>query len=390
MWTIAMKDLRLRWKDKRGLITMLLMPILLTAILGSALGGNFGEDASMPDTIVGVTFDEQDSITNQWVDDVLPSDEVTVTSFENSQQVEAALQERAIDVGVVLPENWGEQMDTSDVKVWTDPEKTIQASIVHSMLTSFVDRAQAVSTTTNLFASTIAGVEGVDVEGATEAVVADLAAVAESEGMSVRAGEEGQASLTGMQYYAAAMGVMFVLFNATVGARSVLEERHTQTLARLAMTPIRPFSIIAGKFLGTLFYSLLQFFLFLIVTYLFFDVSWGADLGQVLVVVLTYGIAVSGLAMMLSSVVKQEKTVDAVGGIGVQVLALLGGSMIPIAAFPDVLQTVSNAIPNKWALDGFLTVMTGTTWTELILPTSLLLVFGVVCLWMGSMKLKLR
>ena len=390
MWTIAMKDLRLRWKDKRGLITMLFMPILLTAILGSALGGNFGEDASMPDTIVGVSFDEQDSITSQWVDDVLPSDEVTVTHFENSQQVEAALQERSIDVGVVLPENWGEQMDASEVKVWTDPVKTIQASIVHSMLTSFVDRAQAVSTTTNLVASTIAGVEGVDVESATEAVVADLTAVAESEGTSVRAGEEGQASLTGMQYYAAAMGVMFVLFNATIGARSVLEERHTQTLARLAMTPVRPFPIIAGKFLGTLFYSLLQFFLFLIVTYLFFDVSWGADLGQVFVVVLTYGIAVSGLAMMLSSVVKQEKNVDAVGGIGVQVLALLGGSMIPIAAFPNVLQTVSHAIPNKWALDGFLSVMTGTTWNELILPTSLLLVFGLISLWMGSMKLKLR
>ncbi|MBA2175883.1 ABC transporter permease [Halobacillus locisalis] len=390
MWTIAMKDLRLRWKDKRGLITMLLMPILLTAILGSALGGNFGEDSSMPDTVVGVAFDEVDQMTDQWVNEVLPNDEVTVTAFENGQELEVALQEKAIDVGVVLPENWGQQMSESEVKVWTDPEKTIQASIVHSMLTSFVDRIQSVSATANVFAFEMGAEGGVDVESATEEVMADLRAVAGAEGTSVRAAEEGQASLTGMQYYAAAMGVMFILFNATIGARSVLEERHTQTLARIAMTPIRPFPVMVGKFLGTLFYSLLQFLLFLIATYLFFDVSWGESPGQVLAVGVAYGVAVSGLAMMLASVIKEEKTIDAVGGIGVQVLALLGGSMIPIAAFPDILQTVSNAIPNKWALDGFISVMTGTTWTELILPTSLLLAFGLLCLWMGSMRLKLQ
>lgn len=41
------------------------------------------------------------------------------------------------------------------------------------------------------------------------------------------------------------------------------------------------------------------------------------------------------------------------GGIGIQILAILGGSMLPIYVFPDTLQTIANVAPNKWALTSF-------------------------------------
>lgn len=53
---------------------------------------------------------------------------------------------------------------------------------------------------------------------------------------------------------------------------------------------------------------------------------------------------------------------DSIGGIGVQVLALLGGSMIPLALFPEALQQLAVIAPNKWALGGFLDIMNGTQW----------------------------
>ncbi|TGB01010.1 ABC transporter permease [Halobacillus salinus] len=390
MFTIAMKDLALRLKDRRSLVMMLLMPLVLTAILGSALGGNFGDDASMPATTVGVAYDTEDERTNQWVDGVLPSEDVTVVSFDNGGEVENAMNKGEVDVGVLLPNEWGEKLGTADVTVLTDPDKTLQASIIESMLTSYIDRVQAVTETTDRFATALAEAGDVEVAAAAGGFSTTAISIAEQDSIQLASGEKGEQTLNGMQYYAAAMGVMFLLFNATVGARSILQERHTQTLARLAMTPVRSYHIIGGKFLGTLSFTLVQFSLFLAATYFMFQVSWGENLWQVSFIVVAYAIAVSGLAMMLASLVKEEKTADSIGGIGVQILALLGGSMIPVAAFPGAIQSISNVIPNKWALDSFLEIMTGTAWGDLYMPAALLVLFGAACLGVGATRLQVR
>ena len=41
------------------------------------------------------------------------------------------------------------------------------------------------------------------------------------------------------------------------------------------------------------------------------------------------------------------------GGIGIQILAILGGSMLPIYVFPDTLQTVANIAPINGHLRAF-------------------------------------
>ena len=99
-----------------------------------------------------------------------------------------------------------------------------------------------------------------------------------------------------MQYYAAAMLVMFLLYNITVGAKSVVTEQRTETLARLFSTPTSSFSILFGKFLGTLLFACIQFGIFIVATHFMFHVEWGADVSQIVVLGISYAICVSGLS----------------------------------------------------------------------------------------------
>nr|MBR9646626.1 ABC transporter permease [Streptococcus sp. 11-4097] len=80
-----------------------------------------------------------------------------------------------------------------------------------------------------------------------------------------------------------------------------------------------------------------------------------------------YAICVSGLSMLIAAFIREEKMADVMGGIGIQILAILGGSMLPIYVFPDTLQTIANVAPNKWALTSFLNIMSGTSW-DVLLP----------------------
>ncbi len=49
---VAWKDVKIRIIDRRGVMMMLLMPLLLTAILGSALSNIF-DNGGLPKTVIG-------------------------------------------------------------------------------------------------------------------------------------------------------------------------------------------------------------------------------------------------------------------------------------------------------------------------------------------------
>src|SRR5690606_20703415 len=52
-------------------------------------------------------------------------------------------------------------------------------------------------------------------------------------------------------YFAASMAIFFLFFTAQFGVLSLLTERREGTLPRLVAAPIRPWSIVAGKAIGS-------------------------------------------------------------------------------------------------------------------------------------------
>lgn len=402
MFTIAWKDIRIRLKDRKSFITLLLMPIVLTAILGSALSGAFSENGSLPELTAGVVVPSQDELSDQFLHDTLQGEElkdsITLKNFKTESDLRDAIEDGKVDAGLVIPNGWGDGIvngETVPVKLIKDPGKDIQYTILSTITESFTNRVATVSAATRTMGQELGSAvpvsnQNIDLSAAMKDLSEKLSTIADSKENGVITQKDGKEPLSGMQYYAAAMGVMFILFNTTIGAKTILQERNTDTLARLMVSPIRHSSIMGGKFLGTLSFTILQFTVFIIATRLLFGVDWGSNGWQLLLLGLAYSVTVSGLAMLLAGFLTDEKTADSIGGIGVQVLALLGGSMIPLASFPDALQKFASIAPNKWALGGFLDIMNGTSWNSLVLPVTVLVLSGLLALWIGSLKLKLR
>jgi ABC-2 type transport system permease protein len=402
MFTIAWKDLKIRLRDRKSFITLLLMPIVLTAILGSALSGVFGESGALPEMTVGAVVNSTDEVTVQFLNKVLQGkdfrDSITLKEFKTEADLKKALEHQQIDSGVLFPAGWGEGLlkgESKQVTILKDPEKEIQAAILSSITESFIDRVTSVSIASRTVVEELTTAvpvsnQNINFSELVTDLTAELSNVAESNVNRVTMKKDGEEPISGMQYYAAAMGVMFILFNTTIGAKTIIQERNTETLARLMNSPIRHSSIMAGKFLGTLSFTFLQSIVFVIATYYLFGVAWGSNVWQLIVIGLAYSVSVSGLSMIIAGFITEEKTADTIGGIGVQILALLGGSMIPLAAFPSVLQQSANIAPNKWALDSLLDIMNGTSWNTLVMPITILMLSGLAALLVGSMKLKHR
>jgi ABC-2 type transport system permease protein len=397
-FTIAWKDFTIRLKDRKGFMLMILMPLLLTAILGAALGGAMGDaSTTFPKTTVGVFLQDRDPLSKQFINEVLQSKDlksyIKVKKEGSQKALEDQIKKGSVDVAIVFPKGWSQDLNNGklkNLKVLADPGKSIQADIVQSIAKTYSDRVQTVAVATKDILTQPVSAPPSNMATLSQNVVKDMRKTAGEQLNAVKDQSVGKKSVSGMQYYAAGMAAMFLLFNMTVGAKSFLNERESQTLARLLSTPVTKTNIILGKFLGTLYFAVAQFLIFMFATRFLFGVDWGKNTLQTIAIGISFAIAVSGLSMLIASLIKTEKSADLVGGMGVQILAVLGGSMVPITIFPDVLRKVAHIAPNTWALTSFVDIMGGTPWTTLMLPIGVLILIGVAAITIGTWRLQAR
>lgn len=404
IWVIAWKDTLIRLRDRRGLMIMFMMPILLTLILGSALSGVMdGGENTLPEMTVAVYDGDGGDVSKGLLEGVLQSDglkeKVTLVKKTTSDEVRQMVESGQASSGIVIPAGLTQSLvdgKTVKIQVLEDPGKATAGQIIRSMVTAYTSRVATVSGSTWEVMSDLAQAVPTMTGGtnqiaqAAERLVADLRKTAAAPKTEIVETPIGEKSVSAKQYYAAAMSAMFMLFNAAIGAKLILNERTTETLARMLSTPTSKMRILLGKFFGTLLFSVIQFAVMVVATRFIFDVDWGDQIGQVFAVGVMYAVAVAGLSMAVASIIASERAADLVSGVGVQICAVLGGSMVPIAQFPDTLQKVALFTPNTWALNSFVEIMSGTTWQALALPMMVLFAIGAAALMVGTWRLAAR
>ncbi|WP_407408477.1 ABC transporter permease [Peribacillus sp.] len=390
---IAWKDFKIRAMDRRGFMTMLIMPLILTLILGMALKDIFGGDEGFRETSVGLYVDKKDPMADALKQDVLEKTEfLTLKTVDSEEKLKEMVKKEEVEVGILIPAEWGANLD--EAVLYSNQDTQLKATVVESIISSFTERVQTISKTSEAVMKNATQTQAVATgEGAGKETAERVSMeLTESGKVDMEVGNQsvGETSISSMQYYAAAMLVMFLLFNVTLGAKSMIQERHIDTLARLNSAPMNQYSILIGKFLGTLYFAFIQLLLFYVATSLFFNVNWGESRGQVVAFGFMYSVAVAGLSMLLAAFIKREKTADLISGIGIQLFAIVGGSMLPIYSFPERLKMIAALTPNNWALTGFLDIMSGVGWRGLLMPFSVLGLIGLISMLIGAWRLRGR
>jgi ABC-2 type transport system permease protein len=394
MW-IAWKDVKIRIRDRKGFLLSILMPLIFIAILGMALSNVMDPGTnSMPHIKLAVHNDDAGKISTTLIDQVFQSkDLMPYFTLENEPSVEGVkrkVESGQADVGICIPANFTDALQKGllpNLEILQDPGKTLMGQIVTTIVTSYIDRVHAVVAASQAVVQSIASTH-TPLDRVVQQVLNEIQKRAMQPNVTVKDQIAGAKPISAIQYYAVAQAVMFLLFNASAGAESFLNERSAQTFARLSCTPTRKSTILLGKFFGTLFFSVLQFAVLLVATRLFFGVSWGDQPLQTFVIGIVYSVAISGFALLLAAFLEDEKAADFVISVGVYLLSALGGSMIPIYLFPEVMRTLAHVSPNTWALTSFLDIMAGTSWRSLMIPISVLLGMGMAALTFGTLRLR--
>jgi len=161
-----------------------------------------------------------------------------------------------------------------------------------------------------------------------------------------------------ISYYAAGIGVMFLLFSMAGAGGSLLEEQEQGTLERLLSSSVGMGRLLACNWA---FFAVVGF-LQLLVMFTFAALVFGLDLfalrtfaGFVVMTGVTAA-AASAFGIVLATICRSRAQLSALSTIVILVMSALGGSMVPRFIMPDFMETTSLFTFNGWALDGYLKV----------------------------------
>ncbi len=355
---IALKDVLLLLKDKKALLTLLVTPLALTLVLGMALGSMWS--AETPPSRVLYQNDDQGEWGAFLFEEVftLPAlkDRFNLEETDDLGAAKDLVQRGRATALIHIPDGFSRAIaegGQANVSVWGDPGSTIRVQYLQAVVERF-----AVELSSRRVIFETLGDLALPV-GALYEQVEQLLTELEVETVFEDGFDRTAAQSTApaaMDYYAAAMGVMYLLFTANAVAGKFVQERQDKTLARMLQSPVSRRQIILGKFIGIFLTGILQFAIIILAGRFVFGVSWGHPIGVAILAAATV-CGATGIGLMIASFARTASAADAAGTFIILTMSALGGSMFPIFAMPPLMQTLTKITLNSWAMEGFMKLM---------------------------------
>src|SRR6056297_868842 len=406
MINIFLKDLKLFFSDKKTLASIILMPIILTTILSFALSGSFGEAGSDWILNIGVVKEyDKNSEENQFEEfnpdkiffqDYLGNEEIKkFLSYEVMSKKEGLkkLGNKEISSLVILPKNYMYDMyintftnfrNKLEIEVISHPDMNYSGSITRELMKNFNSIISSIIISKNVYFESVSPYLSSQQIGDK---IPEILSSNEYKNDEINIEErrlDSKNYISSFAYYTVAMLAMFVLFVSSYGGKFILDEKRNNTFQRQIVSGKILQEILLGKFLMMATMVLIQSSVMIGFSKFVFKINW-INLPQIILITILSSLMVSSLGLVITVITLKTnnyKASDAFSSGVVQILALFGGSYIPLEIMPKFIGALGKYTPNGALLKAYIKTLEGygfSNITEHILVLIVnILVFSII------------
>lgn len=343
---ITRSELSRTARDRTAMFFVVLLPVVIIVVIGST----FGADESVA---VGVVDRDGSGSSRRLVAALDEAGGVEVETYGSRDTLRRDIRTGTVDAGVVVPAGYGAALDAGDdarVELIADPTSGTAAAVQASVRAAVGDEGVVVAA-----GRAAAAAGGTDVGAAIEQATA-LAGSTPTVRVTSERVDEGRSALGSFDYTAPANLVLFTFVNTLAVGSLLAMERKQGITRRMLATPHGTGTILAGIGASKFLFALLQSTLIVVVGAVLFGVSWGDPLAAALLVVLFAAVATS-VGLLVGSTVGHPDQAMAIGTPIAIAMGMLGGCMWPLEIVPPVMRTIGHAVPQAWAMDGWLALV---------------------------------
>ena len=372
---IAGKDLTELFRNRLGLVMLVLMPIFMMSMVGFIYLSSGSTVSNLPIALVNEDRGYWNStIPSQTLVTLLQqiNSKTGMMVLSNASRVDdlkSLVQKGDIDGGIVIPGNFSASImngEQGTLIIVTDQSNPQISATIQAVLSSVFDqlgtalaqqKVQSLNPAVNA-SNSLAIVKPYKVQ--TEGVVS------------------GDTSY--FNFIAPGIMAMTVMMSVMTGLPvAISQEKEIGTLDGMMVAPINRLSIILGKTLGQTARGLIQGVLILVLSVGLFGVVIQGSIVLVFGLLLLGVFSFVGLGIVITSVAKDQETAQMMMMTLMFPMMFLSGVFFPIQQMPWYMQTISKMLPLTYASQALRKVMVlGAGIPAISAELTILIVFGVV------------
>ena len=370
---IAWKDILELYRNKLGLVLLVVMPLFMMAMVGFIYPTGSSSASNLPVAMVNSDAGYNNSmIASQTFTSVLQqinskTDMMKLTTASSAADIKNLIQRGDIEGGIIIPSNFSASLaagkqgtvviitDQSNPQVSTTIE-TLLSSVFNEMNTMIAQqKVQALGVTPN---DSLATVQPFKVH--TQGVVPGVPNY--------------------FDFVAPGIMAMVVMMSVMTGLPAAIsQEKEIGTMDGMMVAPINRLSIILGKTLGQTVRGLLQGLIILVLAVGLFGVTIQGSILLVFGLLLLGVFSFVGLGIVITSFAKDQQTATMLMMTLMFPMMFLSGIFFPIQQMPWYMQDISKVLPLTYASSALRKVMVlGAGIPDITTELTILIAFGAV------------
>jgi ABC-2 type transport system permease protein len=363
---IAWKDLTELFRNRLGLVLLIVMPLFMMVMVGFIYPSN----STLTDLKVGFVnedagFNGVFAPSQGFIDGLNTVNNqihlLILTNVSNKSDITDLVQRGQLQGGIILPSNFSESLMTGKqgTLIIVSDDSNPQISItIQSALRGVFDVMGTALAQQNLNTTNIAVIKPFNVQ--TQGVVS------------------GDPSY--FDFIAPGIMAMTVMMSVMTGLPvAISQEKEIGTMDGMMVAPINRLSILLGKTLAQTARGLIQGVIILGLAIGIFGVAIQGSILLVFALLLLGVFSFVGLGIVITSFTKDQETAQMLMMTLMFPMMFLSGVFFPIQQMPWYMQTISKALPLTYASDALRKVMVlGAGIPQISTELIILIVFGIV------------
>jgi ABC-2 type transport system permease protein len=369
---VTWKDLMELFRNKMGLIMLVLMPILMMSMAGFI----FPSSTSISHVSVALV-NEDEGYGNYTASTMLiaalekmnnSEGMMTISNASSLDQVREIIQRGEVEGGIIIPSNFTSSLMTG--KQGTITVVTDQSNPQMSMLLQIALNEVLEQIGTWVAQQKVQELLGVNASNSLAMV----------KPYSVQTEGAVPGNFTYFDFMAPGLMAMTVMISVMTGLPAAIShEREVGTLDGMMVAPINRLAIILGKTLAQTARGILQGVLILTLAVILFGVTIHGNILLIFALLLLGVFSFVGLGVVITSFAKDQETAMMVMMPLMFPMMLLSGVFFPIQQMPWYMQDISKVLPLTYAARALRKVMVlGAGLSMITTELAVLIGFGVV------------
>ncbi|HCQ91525.1 ABC transporter permease [Clostridium sp.] len=364
--SIIVKEMKQHLRDKTYMISMILFPIFLTAILGSATGGDLENEIVFNSKPVIYYIEGQGKTSKAFetmIKELNNIDKKEIYSFEEGIE---QIKNNKFSAYIHL------KVNEDKIIIYKNENYNIEGSLMELVLNSFVERFNILIEINKVTNENLVKVS--EVSKAESHNYVEVKSLDKLKGPSAK------------DYYGIMMLLMMVMYCAMGGMSIINTERYRKTLDRLIIAPINRLNLFIAMTIGAFIVNCIQFTIVISVLKYLFNINFGEDFISVILIIASLGILAISIGCAMSLMIPGEKC-QGILNILLVLLCFLGGSYMSIESLnSEFLMKLANVSPVRWTNNSIFSVIYANDYSKFY--STLALNFGIAAiLFLISMML---